>query len=176
MENILIIKHDQILDRDSLKIACQTMQYLDEITRYCMGWLSNTQGKERVYGNFGIQLISPKTNEVVAMAGFDLTDNGLIITNSPQGTRGAEVSRKGKSFLLNSNFRELMIEKLKLIAKKLGYKKIFALPFDKTLSVEIGLHDQEPNKYDLIRKNTDELYVRLGFTMNNDLYWELSID
>jgi hypothetical protein len=84
---------------------------------------------EMAYGQYGLQLICPKTAEAIAICGFFVADDRMYIPHTPQGSTRYKISREARRSLFGENrdFRNRLMQTLIEIARKLKLKEIVGI-------------------------------------------------
>ncbi len=153
----------------TLEHYCRDMQLLDENTVYLPGLLmENARPPEMVNGKYGIGQLDSRVKKVVAVTGFEVDDNKLIIVQTPQSLRPRDLSVLGDKVLprlLSRDFRGHMVEQVVEIGRSLGVDKILAIPAARYANVENGITD-----YDYVYERVDEVLKRCGFLLNGQYY------
>lgn len=154
---------------DMLESSCRTMQLLDQNTVYLPGMLmENTRPPEMINGRYGIGQLDSHEKKIVAVSGFELIDDNLIITQTPQPLKPRDLRFLGANVLArlrSRDFRGQMIEQVVAIGKSLDINKILAVPAARYTNVEVGIIE-----YDYVYDRVDAVLQRNGFTLNGQYY------
>lgn len=111
-----------------------------------------------------MERIDNETGEALAMAGFKIENDKMIITHTPQGKRPDEFSSKRvRNRFGRSHFREKMMMQMIEIAKKLKLKSLIGYPAALYHEVDIGLISYE----DACRR-MDRLFEKMGFVFDEE--------
>lgn len=153
----------------ALEQCCRDMQLLDANTVYLPGILmENTRPPEMINGRFGIGQLDSHEKKVVAVSGFEVKDNILIITQTPQPLKPRDLRFLGANVLprlRSRDFRGRMIEQIIDIGKALNVSKILGVPAARYANVEIGL-----TEYDYVYDRVDAVLKRSGFVLTGQFY------
>lgn len=145
------------------------MQLLDENTVYLPGLLmEDTRPPEMINGRYGIGQLDSHEKKVVAVSGFEVVDNNLIITQTPQPLKPRDLRFLGANVLprlRSRDFRGQMIDQVIAIGKSLGVHKILAVPAARYANVEVGITD-----YDYVYDRVDAVLKRSGFALDGQFY------
>jgi len=152
-----------------LEDSCRAMQLLDSNTVYLPGiHMENTRPPEMINGRYGIGQLDTYVKKVVAVSGFEIADNQLIITQTPQPLKPRDLRFLGANVLprlRSRDFRGQMIEQIVAVARSLRVDRILAVPAARYTNVEVGL-----TEYDYVYDRVDKVLKRSGFTINGQFY------
>ena len=117
---------------DSLQASCLAEAALlpDSSLKMCIGMnMAIPENKSLINGTYGIKKIDTHTREEVAVCGFDIEKNEMIVRHTPQGKKPEEFSSKQvRNRLGRSDFRIEMMQVMIEIAKILNLKGIVGFP------------------------------------------------
>ena len=112
---------------------------------------------------YGIGQLDSRCKELVAVAGFNIEDSSMIITQTPQSLRNdefKEIGNRALQRLRSRDFRGDMIDDLLAIARSLSLKSVKAIPAALYSNVETGVTD-----YFYVEKRVDKILMRKGFEL-----------
>jgi hypothetical protein len=154
---------------EMLDQSCRDMQLLDENTVYLPGLsMLKCETPEMVNGVYGIGQLDSHEKKVVAVTGFDVIDNNLVILQTPQPLKPKDLRILGANVLprlRSRDFRGQMIDQVIAIGKSLGVDRILAVPAARYANVEGGITD-----YDYVYDRVDAVLKRNGFSLNGQYY------
>lgn len=116
---------------DGLRASClaETALLPDSSLKLCNGMKVLPKNKSWIDGTYGIKKIDVHTGEQVAVCGFDIEKNEMIIRHTPQGKNPQEFSsRQVRNRFGRSDFRIEMMQAMIEIAKKLNLKGVIGFP------------------------------------------------
>ncbi|MFA6080878.1 MAG: hypothetical protein WC741_00540 [Patescibacteria group bacterium] len=165
-------------NRESLQILCsnQTPLIVDSTIQMCTGLRSKGKKNEfLIDGEFGLKKVDKVTGETVAVCGFDVENDKMVIRHTPQGNRPKQFSSSEvRNRFGRSDFRIEMMQTMIEIAKKLNLKGVIGFPIKPYL-----LGDMK--RYDLKIKAKNKMFELFDFkyTENsgdpNDAYYYLDL-
>jgi len=122
-----------IEDIVSLHISCsnQTPLMIDSSIKLCVGGLRALDAKNvsLINGEFGLKKVDKVTGETVALCGFDIENDKMVIRHTPQGNRPKQFSSSAvRNRFGRSDFRIEMMQAMIEIAKKLNLKGVIGFP------------------------------------------------
>ena len=125
--------------------------------------MRSVSGRKGINAFYGIGQLDSRCKELVAVAGFNIEDLSMLITQTPQSLRNDELKEIGNRALQrlrSRDFRGEMIDDLISIAKKLSLKSVKAIPAALYSNVETGVTD-----YFYVAKRVDQVLTRKGFEL-----------
>jgi hypothetical protein len=116
-----------------------------------------------IFGRYGIRKIDPRTGEEVAVCGFDVQENEMIISHTPQGKRPEEFSsQQVRHRFGRSDFRIEMMEAMIEIARQLNLKGIIGYPI-----THQSFDDKELKIYLKKIRARDLMFELFGFSLTD---------
>jgi len=147
---------------NTLQILCsnQTPLISDATIKMCTGLRSlGTKNEVLIDGTFGLKKVDKVTGETVAVCGFDIENDKMVIRHTPQGNRPKQFSSSQvRNRFGRSDFRIEMMQAMIEIAKKLNLKGVIGFPIKPYL-----LGDRK--RYDLKIKAKDNLFELFNFSL-----------
>lgn len=167
-----------IEDKATLQSYCvnQTPLFSDLSLRMCTGLRSVGKKNEvLIDGAFGLKKLDKVTGETVAVCGFDIENDKMVIRHTPQGNRPKQFSSSQvRNRFGRSDFRIEMVQAMIEIAKKLNLKGVIGFPIKPYL-----LGDRK--RYDLKIKAKNQIFELFNFKYAensgdlNDAYYYLDL-
>jgi len=168
-----------INNEDSLHALCSNQSPLisDATIKLCTGGLRILSEKSvsLIGGEFGLKKVDKITGETVAVCGFDIENDKMVIRHTPQGNRPKQFSSSAvRNRFGRSDFRIEMMQAMIEIAKKLNLKEVIGFPIKPYL-----LGDRK--RYDLKLKAKNQIFELFNFKYKessgdpNDAYYFLDL-
>lgn len=151
-------------DFNTLSSAChQSLPLLHDMTlQMCPGInATSPNGSRYINGQFGIKKYDSHTAEEVAVCGFDIEKNEMVIRHTPQAKKPEEFSSpQVRNRLGRSDFRIEMMETMIEIAKRLRLKGVVGFPVRPSLLGKF--------QHDVLRmKGKNQLFELFNFQLKN---------
>lgn len=154
----------EIVRKLPLYERCRNREYVSTDIRLAPGCYYPDQDIhiEAIDGEYGLEMIYPKTAELVAVCGFDIQDRLIEIMHAPQGRPHEYLSRQARRFIMQRDFRLNMINAIKELSVEHNIQAI--------RGISAGNHYKI--LYSMSRERATELldhtYLRAGFTDGAD--------
>ena len=134
-----------------------------------------------VNGTYGLGLLS-SSGEVIAVCGFRIEGNALVLSHTPQGTasprregvRDDHVSSRSRNELLSSDFRTQLTTGVKNLARSMNIHLIKGESVEKNSVAQGKIASNEITR-ETATRIIDGYFTEQGFNLAEDGYFYLSV-
>ena len=163
---------------DALHVSCLNATPLlsDSSLKMCVGMnMKMPRNSSLINGTYGIKKLDSHTGEEVAVCGFDIEKERMIINHTPQGNRPEFFSSiQARHRLGRSDFRIEMMQAMIEIAKKLHLKEVVGFPIKPYFLGDKEIYSKKIK----VKNKIFELFnfSLIGSELPNESYYSLTLN